>query len=564
MEQPASTEINEKPAPTSPSSSSSSSNGKGEHGFPLRDDDCCPPSPSPPDETLTIVSFEPNDPANPHNWSTRAKSLIFFAAFLTTTTTSYFSTLSSNFSPPLPESFAVPDPSGPQRVLPASLYMAGFIFGPLVWAPLSESPHVGRWRTLVIGAVLFVLVSIGQAVVDNWAGFLILRFLAGIFGSPPVSVYGGVIADLYEGEVIRGRVMMYWSATTFVGPLGAPIIAGFASEKLGRRAVFWWIYPFFLELGRLSQAVADIRVPRISMSLPVASLISVVLMPETLASMILRKRAATLNKQYANTGKRFVAPSDLKREVAWAAYKTTLSRPWQLLFGEMVVSLSCTYLGFIYAVFYMLVQIFPAVFQGVYGFSPGMSGILFTIMGLGTIIGSIILLWYDGVAVRLGARHPTKREEYLRLPLVCAGGPIFVLSMLWLGWSAKADIHWLVPLASMVPYGVAYHLIYVAIVNYVADAYGIYSASALAAMSMTRSVAGTLLPLAIEDMIAALGIAWSCTLLAGISALLALVPFGFIAYGEKIRAASRFSATLKLEAGQDGGVLGRVTSLPAV
>jgi hypothetical protein len=37
--------------------------------------------------------------------------------------------------------------------------------------------------------------------------------------------------------------------------------------------------------------------------------------------------------------------------------------------------------------------------------------------------------------------------------------------MLWLGWSARADIHWLVPLASMVPYGVAYHLIYVAIVN---------------------------------------------------------------------------------------------------
>jgi hypothetical protein len=83
-------------------------------------------------------------------------------------------------------------------------------------------------------------------------------------------------------------------------------------------------------------------------------------------------------------------------------------------------------------------------------------------------------------------------------------------------------------------------------------------------MSMTRSVAGTLLPLAIEDMLAALGIGWSCTLLAGISAALALVPFGFIAYGEKIRAASRFSARLKLEAGQDGAALGRVTSLPAV
>jgi len=102
------------------------------------------------------------------------------------------------------------------------------------------------------------------------------------------------------------------------------------------------------------------------------SLIAVFLMPETLASAILRKKAAKLNKKHANAGKRFVAPSDIKRESAWESYvsmptkalavvsleltwaqKTTLSRPWRLLFGEMVVSLSCAYLGFVYAVFYM-------------------------------------------------------------------------------------------------------------------------------------------------------------------------------------------------------------------
>lgn len=69
-----------------------------------------------------------------------------------------------------------------------------------------------------------------------------------------------------------------------------------------------------------------------------------------------------------------------------------------MLFSEMIISLTCLYTGFIYAVFYMyvmfqtffwpptaaytrldrLVQIFPAIFQGVYKFSPGMSGILFT------------------------------------------------------------------------------------------------------------------------------------------------------------------------------------------
>lgn len=79
-------------------------------------------------------------------------------------------------------------------------------------------------------------------------------------------------------------------------------------------------------------------------------------------------------------------------------------------------------------------------------------------MGLGTIGGSVIMLWYDGVAPRLSAKHPTKHEEYLRLPLVCAGGPVYVASMLWLGWTAREDIHWFVPLSSMVPYGLSYRM----------------------------------------------------------------------------------------------------------
>ncbi|KAL2134564.1 hypothetical protein VTI74DRAFT_11458 [Chaetomium olivicolor] len=533
--------VDEKLDPVSPSSSGSSTSSKSEGAVHPTDADSYPPSSASPEEGVTIISFEHKDKGNPHNWSTLAKSLIFFAAFLSTTTTSFYSTITSNFSPSLPVVFELPNPAGLQRVLPASLYLAGFVFGPLVWAPLSESPRIGRWRVLFVGAVLFVIMSLGQAVATNWAGFLVLRFLAGVTGSPPVSVFGGVIADLFEGEVVRGRVMMYWSVTTFIGPLGAPIIAGFASTKLGWRAVFW-----------------------IVLSLPVASLVGVIFTPETLASAILKRRAAKLNKENNNTGMLFLAPADVKKESAWDAYKTTLSRPWRLLFGEMVVSLSCAYLGFVYAVFYMIIQIFPRVFQGVYGFTPGMSGILFTIMGLGTILGSFIILWYDTYAPRLTARHPAKREEYLRLPLVCAGGPTYVLSMLWLGWSARTDIHWVVPLLSMIPYGLAYQLIYVAIINYVADAYGIYSASALAAMSMTRSVAGALLPLAIEDMVAGLGIAWSCTVLAGVSAGLALVPFGFIAYGEKIRARSQFSKGLKGHQGREEGELGRVASLSAV
>ena len=36
------------------------------------------------------------------------------------------------------------------------------------------------------------------------------------------------------------------SAISFIGPLGAPILAGFVSPMLGWRAVFWRVSPFFL------------------------------------------------------------------------------------------------------------------------------------------------------------------------------------------------------------------------------------------------------------------------------------------------------------------------------
>ena len=48
--------------------------------------------------------------------------------------------------------------------------------------------------------------------------------------------------------------------------------------------------------------------------------------------------------------------------------------------------------------------------------------------------------------------------------------------MLWLGWSARPEVHWLVPLASMVPYSLSYHIIYVAIINVRASLSHLFSA----------------------------------------------------------------------------------------
>ncbi|KAK3896781.1 hypothetical protein C8A05DRAFT_39671, partial [Staphylotrichum tortipilum] len=128
MEQTTATEKSETGTPVPPSSNNSNV------AFPLKGNEhsLSSPSSTPREEDVTIVSFEPSDPANPHNWGLKIKSYIFLVAFICTTTTSFSSTLPSNFSPPLPVVFNVTNPTGSQRVLPASLYLAGYMFGPLV------------------------------------------------------------------------------------------------------------------------------------------------------------------------------------------------------------------------------------------------------------------------------------------------------------------------------------------------------------------------------------------------------------------------------------------------
>jgi hypothetical protein len=88
-------------------------------------------------------------------------------------------------------------------------------------------------------------------------------------------------------------------------------------------------------------------------------------------------------------------------------------------------------------------------------------------------------------------------------------------------------------------------LIFMAMLNYLTDAYETFAASAQGIASTCRSVFGALLPLASKSMFNALGIHWACSLLAFLSLGMAIIPFAFIKYGDRIRANSKFCQELK-------------------
>ena len=96
-----------------------------------------------------------------------------------------------------------------------------------------------------------------------------------------------------------------------------------------------------------------------------------------------------------------------------------------------------------------------------------------------------------------------------------------------------------------IPFGIGLMLVFIALLNYLTDAYETYAASAAAASSFCRSIFGALLPLAAKPMYNTLGIAWASSLLGFLSLVMTAVPFVFWRYGDRIRANSRFCNELK-------------------
>ncbi|KAE8333952.1 major facilitator superfamily domain-containing protein [Aspergillus sergii] len=134
-----------------------------------------------------------------------------------------------------------------------------------------------------------------------------------------------------------------------------------------------------------------------------------------------------------------------------------------------------------------------------------------------------------------------KVEEYRRLPLACIAAPAIPIALFWLGWSSRSSIHPVMPMMSGVFFGFGYLLIFIALLNYLTDAYKQYSASASAAASTLRSIFAVCLPLATTPMYTKLGIDWASSLLGFFAIAMAIIPFVFIKYGSWIRENSKFA-----------------------
>ncbi|KAF9885968.1 hypothetical protein FE257_012143 [Aspergillus nanangensis] len=406
-----------------------------------------------------------------------------------------------------------------KMVLPTSLYMAGFAIGPMIFGPLSES--LGRKPVLTTTFAMYLIFTLACAVAPNFPALLVFRFLCGLGGSAPNAVLGGLFSDIYTDPHQRGLAMCWFMFTTTFPPLLGPIISGFISTVSWR-----WTFWAGLIIGGAGYPL-------------------VLTMPETFYPVLLERQERSMRGEPRHSLKSGGFRTKMRRFFDKAS--TVLSRPFNMIIREPIVACCSLYLALIYSLLYLFFEAYPIVFQGLYGMSSGVGALAFLPILPGSIIAFIIFFLYSSYHTKASKAGLAwaQVEEYRRLPLACIGAPCIPIALFWLGWSAKTSMSPVMPMMSGVFFGCGYLLIFMALLNYLTDAYKQFSASANAAASTLRSIFAVCLPLATTPMYTNLGINWASSLLGFFSMAVAVIPFVFIRYGAWIRDNSPFAQKAK-------------------
>ncbi|PBP24401.1 benomyl/methotrexate resistance protein [Diplocarpon rosae] len=459
------------------------------------------------------LDFSPEDIENPKNWSVRRRWYITVVSVLLVVNATFASSGPSGTLGSISEQLHV---SQEAAGLVITLFLLGYCFGPLFWAPLSE--FYGRRWIFYISFSLYLIFNFLCAFAPNFGALLAGRFITGTMASAPLSNAPGVLADIW-GPVERGNAMAIFSMMTFVGPALGPVIGGFLELKKDWR----WIFYVMLWLAGITELL-------------------MFTIPETLGPIVLLNKAKRIRRLKIPGYEDIKAPIEVTDRSLVGIYKVALTRPWKILIDPISFFVAI-YLSVVYALLYMLFTIYPIVFQQKRGWNSGVGELPLIGIVIGAVIGGAIIFAMSARdRKRLEAGHTGVPED--RLFVAMSGGILFPITMFWFAWSGQYNsIHWIVPTIAGVFLGTSILLIFVSYLNYLTDSYLMYAASALAANTVCRSAAGAAAPLFTTYMFDALGVGGGGSLIGGVACLLAPIPFIFYRWGGPIRERSKFAPT---------------------
>ncbi|KAJ9237524.1 major facilitator superfamily domain-containing protein [Paecilomyces variotii] len=465
-----------------------------------------------------LVTWEgPDDPENPKNWPMKRK----WAATFVVSCFTFISPVSSSMVAPalttIAAEFHVKNEVESQLML--SVFILAYAVGPLFLGPMSEM--FGRVKVLQLANLFYLAFNIGCGVCTSKNQLIAFRFLSGLGGSVPLAVGGGVLSDCFKPEE-RGKSVAIYSLAPLLGPAVGPIAGGFITENTTWRWVFY------------ATSIAD----------AVIQVVGYFLLQETYAPQILKMKA---NKIRKDTGDptwhtEFETPD----KTVFNVLRVSMVRPFRLLGTQPIVQALAVYMAYMYGLMYLMLSTFPTLWTSpeYYNESIGIGGLNYISLGVGFFLASQICApLNDRIYRLLKARNNGVAKPEFRTPLIVLAATLMPIGLFIYGWTAQYHTHWIAPNIGAAMFSAGVIVGFQCIQTYIVDSYTRFAASALAAVTVLRSLAGFGFPLFAPYLYQALHYGWGNSLLAFVAiGIGGPAPFLLWKYGEKMRKLSPYAA----------------------
>ncbi|GAP84430.2 putative MFS multidrug transporter [Rosellinia necatrix] len=549
-----------------------------------------PAVPAPPDLSLYV---------DPLRWPSARKNVMVAISCTATMFTAY---TAGAYSPPLDLIAAELRTTRQVALLGVTTFCLGFAYAPMVLAPFSEIN--GRYPVFAVAGLVFAAFQAACGLVTTVPGMLLARLFKGAGGSVFSTMVGGVISDLYDKEA-RNTPMALFSGFVLLGTGLGPLVASAIVEASPPGSQVWkWVFwhQVIVDFILMVAVVTFFRESRGSVilsrkakalnrwyeELEAKGFVGVWVpdgdLPPAFHSAQPgsgdgEKRPSGLVRPLSNTEGlkiqriRWKTKEDEERGPITAMVFTSLTRPFYFLFTEPIVFFFSLWVSFAWAVLYLTFGSIPLVFRRQYGFSIKQSGYVFGSMIVASFIITAFGIYQDrllkhpkwqGVSAGSGSdsgveatelsthgfwafvrrKFPAESPES-RLYFTCFTAALLPIGLYLFGFSAEPSVHWIVPTIAIGLATAGIYYIYLATFNYLADTYRAYASSALAAQSFCRNILGGVFPLIVTPLFTNLGEDAAGGVLGSIAAVLTVVPWVLVLFGETIRRRSKYAVALE-------------------
>lgn len=218
------------------------------------------------------------------------------------------------------------------------------------------------------------------------------------------------------------------------------------------------------------------------------------LLPETYPRILLSRKAQVLRAELGNND--LCTEWEVEEQTLGMRLRAAFKRPIKLITTQPIVQFVAVYMAFLYGLIYLVLSTLPRLWSGRYHEAVHIGGLNYISVGLGFLTGSQVgTRLQDRIYMALKRQNDGVGQPEFRVPLMLPGAMLVPVGIFIYAWSAEATAFWFWPNLGIYILCVNMIICWQCMQAYLVETYTTYAASALAAATILRSLAGFGFPL---------------------------------------------------------------------